>query len=110
MREIDNPIPTYVDPNPEMQKLCAEPQEGDDNPTAITVIQAQKCAAIITAARTGNDAYQPLLKLAGDFLNAAALETVGARMAPATEELWSSLAATPWPTQASLRPRAPLDR
>lgn len=92
--------------NPEMgdryQGIVAS-NEGDDLPTSITVLQAQKIANIIAAGRRGHLAYQDATEDVIDFLETAALETLRDNMALGVQttrsaaEIWSILDELPWP-------------
>lgn len=61
------------DPDAWQAELDA-PRSDDDKPVALTVLQADKCAAIVDAAAQGHDAYRLYARDVATFLQAAALE------------------------------------
>lgn len=77
--------------------------DGDDLPTSITVLQAQKMANIIEAGRRGHLAYQDATEDVIDFLETTALETLrdtmalGVQTTRSAAEIWGILDELPWP-------------
>lgn len=85
--------------------------DGDDLPTSLTVLQAQKIANIIAAGRRGHLAYQDATKDVIDFLETTALETLrdtmalGVQTTRSASEIWGTLDSLPWPPPGPPQPQ-----
>lgn len=84
---------------------------GDQLPVPLTVLQAQKIVAIVSAGRQGHQVYADATAIALDFLEASALEAlqgthVDVRLARGSAELWEVLDELPWPVPGPPRPQA----
>ncbi len=91
---------------PEWDDMLREPLLGDDDPSGITRIQAEKCAAIIQAYALGHHGWASHLPLVGRFMSAVcAANMPGVVCRPSAAELWSELDALPWPLPGGPRPQ-----
>ncbi len=92
---------------PEWDDMLREPLTGDDDPSGLTRLQADKCAAIIRSYTRGHEGWRPHLATVANFMNATVLESMpGANCSPSAAELWSELDALPWPPPGGPRPQA----
>lgn len=98
-------------PDPdERQNIINETQAIDNAPTAITHIQAMKCAAIIGAILDGHDGFKEVGGTVVKFLQAAAIEANGGEsMHPTSRESWSIIDAAVWPMPGRPRPQPDVD-
>ena len=91
----------------ERQRLIDAPQPQDDEPAAITHLQAMKCAAIIDALAQGHTGYTVAARTVAGFLQVAAIE--GAHgpgvCRPSAAELWATVEDYPWPAPGPPRPQ-----
>jgi hypothetical protein len=94
----------------EIQRKIKKPQAIDNAPTAITHIQAMKCAAIIGAILDGHDGFKEVGGTVIKFLQAAAIEANGGEpMHPTSRESWSIIDAAVWPRSGRPRPQPDVD-
>jgi hypothetical protein len=87
-----------MDPS-EYKAVQQQHSPGDNNPVRLTVLQAQKCAAIIQAYCDGHLLWADHLPLVVKLLQVAAVEgSVGVgTVSPTTSELWDKIRDLPWP-------------
>ena len=72
----------------------------DSRLVELTKLQAQKCAAIVSAFVDGHTEWGPAASTASAFLFAISLESVGGEsiIKPSSEHYWKELDSMPWPT------------
>ena len=94
----------------EREKLIRQSQPQDDDPVAMTHIQAMKCAAIVEAFLDGQELLGPSVEDVVMFLRAAAMEGSHGRgvMKPSTTEMWAALDELPWPPPGKSKPESPI--
>lgn len=101
--------PEFAD---EYQQLITS-NPGDEHPVTLTVLQAQKIVAILSAGRRGHQVYQEATDEVVNFLEAAALESLRTHenldvtMTRSAADHWQVLDELPWPVAGP--PRAQPD-
>lgn len=90
------------------QKTVDGPREGDDLPVVITVRQAQKMAAIMSAVVRGHSGYVDALGQASWFLTCAVFEATPGhgQTSQTAAEAWVSVDGWPWPRPGKPRKNA----
>lgn len=91
----------------ERQRLINASQPQDDEPAAITHLQAMRCAAIIDALAQGYTGYTSAARTVVGFLQAAAIEgapTGRVSAGPSAAELWATVDDYPWPAPGAPTP------
>jgi hypothetical protein len=88
------------------QAITNGPQRWDNEPVQITVRQAQKMSAIMSAVANGHESYVDALRAASWFLDCARAEAepsgaIGSSMTAA--EAWERVDAWPWPRSGKPR-------
>lgn len=96
-----------TDPD-EYQKTLRAPIDGEDEPTGITVLQAQKVAAIVEAANDGHTGFAEYMPVVARYLHAAAIEAQSGEgvVRPTARESWAILDDVPWPPVGGPKPQS----
>lgn len=82
-----------------------EPLADDDAAVTLTALQAQKVAAVLSAALEGHALYAGAARAALDLLQACALEAKGITVTPSSAQAWTLLDDVPWPVPGAPRPQ-----
>jgi hypothetical protein len=100
-------VARQIDAVDQYQRIADTPDgHKDDEPIGLTVFQAEKLAAIISAGRRGFTVYDDNIEGVAMLLRTLALETVhGHAFKPAmpSAEIWDALNTLPWPVPGTPR-------